>query len=65
MGRPKGSSSGMSGRRKIKYENSVTEATRRFEKLKQDIIGRMPKGILEKIIKEVQEELGTSENISS
>ena len=55
----------MSGRRKIKYENCVTEVTRCFEKLKQDIIGRLPKGILEKIIKEVQEELGISENISS
>ena len=54
-GRPKGSSAVMSCRRKAKYENAVTEVTRRFLNLKQKTIGRMPGGILDKIIKEASE----------
>ena len=55
----------MSARKKIKYENAVTEATRRFMSLKEKTCGRMPVGILDKIIKEVKQEHGVSENISA
>ena len=46
------------------YETAVTETTRRCVKLKEEK-GRMPKGILEQTIKDVQEELGVIEHISS
>ena len=48
----------------MKYENAVTEATRHFKQMKQNVSGRMPRGILEKIIKDVKEEQGVSEKIS-
>ena len=48
----------------MKYETAVTEATRRFMSLKEKTCGRMPVGILEKIIKEVKQEQGVSEKIS-
>ena len=45
------------------YEQAVTEAARRCLKIKQQN-GRMPKGVLEKTIKDVQQEMGVSGHIS-
>ena len=63
-GRPKGSTSDMTTRKRMQYENAVTEATRRFMSLKQNKIGRMTVGTLEKIINEVREEQDISQKIS-